>query len=286
MTAQRLSACSILPAVLVAVLGCAPTLSERMPVALVRRTTPLDAGPVVVASAQDLRPEALKSHHEPVRSWLFSAYWLIGGHYKSTYEGPMVYGDGNLHLTTSTGPGRELAPMEGLNTYLPVVLGAGIGREVAAVSAGPEAMKDPARLLAGGSGLAILPVVDQMDVCRLSSESSHQDVSIDFQIERREAWDMPRGNVVAFPAMPAGTYGPRYAISTTSSGTSEESTQNTGLIGNVRVRLLLFRIEGGRVVERATIYAAGAGDGLSAALAVAGSRMAVGVGEFLGRSGH
>jgi len=85
--------------------------------------------------------------------------------------------------------------------------------------------------------------------------------------------------------MPASPYGPRYEVSTTSSGKTEESTRDSSVIGNVRVRLLLFRIEGGRVVARATIYAAGAGNGLSSALAVAGSHMAVGVAEFLARSG-
>lgn len=288
MTGRRFLASCTLSIVVTAMPACAPTFTERMPAVLVRRTQPVSMAPIVVAPAQDLRPQALKSSHDPVRSRVFAAYWLIGGHYQSTYEGPLVYGDRHTHLTTSADPGKQLSPMEALDAYLPLVLRAGTGRDVAVAAAGMDAMKAPARLLPGGRGFVIVPVVDQMDVCKLSSERFHQDVSIDFQVERKEAWSLPsypRGNVVAVvPAMPASQWGPRYEISTTSSGSTDESTRDTSVIGNVRVRLLLFQIAGGRVVARSTVYAAGASNGLSAAMAAAGSRMAVGVGEFLSRS--
>jgi hypothetical protein len=289
---SRLAACAGLSLALVAVSACAPAFTERMPTAPVRRAEPLVTVPVVLAPATDLRPEVLKEFHDPVRARLFNAFWVFGSHFAYAYDGPLLYGDAHTRLTTSTDPKKGLPPMAALDTYLPMVLGAAIGGEIARAptSSGPDAMRDPARLLPDGNGIVVVPAVDQMDVCKLSSETHRHDTST--RIERRYDWDRPesRGNgdgwgqvhpVFPFPGQNvAGTHLEETTTMSASGGISD-----TRPIGNVRVRLLLFRIDAGRVVARSTVYAAGAGNGLAAAMAGAGLTMAKGVADFLTQSG-
>jgi CBS domain-containing protein len=254
-----------------------------------------------------LRPEVLKDFHDPVRARLFSAFWVFGFRVGYAYDGPLLYGDAHTRLTTPTDPKDGLPPMAALDTYLPAVLDAAIGKEIthAPTSSGPDAMRDPARLLPDGNGIVIVPVVDQMEVCRLSSETHRHHEST--EISRRYDWDTPQSRgwipdgggtyhlpsgqragdgygqvhpVFPFPGQSvAGTHLEQTTTVSVSGGTRE-----TRPIGNVRVRLLLFRVDGGRIVARSTVYAAGAGNGLAAAMAGAGWRMARGVADFLAQS--
>lgn len=62
---------------------------------------------------------------------------------------------------------------------------------------------------------------------------------------------------------------------------SEWAAAGTGPIGDGRLRLVLLKVDGGHVVARATVYAAGARRRLAKAMVATGRKMADGVADFI-----
>jgi len=302
--------CATLALAVGASLACAPVYRERMPAAPERRGEPIATVPVVLTPAIDYRPSALKDFHDPVRSQLVSLFYVTGLYFAYAYDGPLLYGDDQTRLIARSdhGNGSKLSPMEALSSHLRAVLNNALGADVGIASTSPVgAMQDPTRALPGGRGFVMVPVVDQLDVCTLSSETRKHEHTM--KVERRWNWDTPEGRGwirdgggsyrrpgpgeearASFGSFDAGPVhgvapGSRLApythLETTTTMRSEGGIEGSAAIGNVRLRLAVFRVEGGHVAARATVYAAGAGHGLAEAMASAGRRMAKGVADFI-----
>jgi hypothetical protein len=216
--------------------------------------------PIVLAPLVDTRPAILRDEHEASRSGMFGL--CLG--YIITFGAEEVVGvdsegdeenwiavDGEANKASDTSVSQ-------LDRYVAKVVAAASGTKVTRSSATVELarVERTGAMVPGGEGFFLVPILDQFDVVRM----------------RRESLLLGAGSS---SSTSGGT-----TTTTTVSGSSSTGNR-TAHFANVRMRLLLGRVQAGQVVRTTVLYAAGSGDGMYPALDGAVKQLGAGVEKFL-----
>lgn len=186
---------------------------------------PVFAGAIRVAHVLDLRGDEGRRGHEPHQSKMFGFFtpvFMFGG---GLEEGPNIAGD--KRTNPAPAPWRQAGQVvPALDAWLIDTVSHGTGKralraELGAFDGGAGAVAS------AGDGLLIVPVLDQLDVVQMTSTDSISGGGRSQQ-----------GNTV-----------------TTTSGASSGTASTPAWI-NVRFRLALFEVAGGRIMRQSVAWLA------------------------------
>lgn len=219
-------------AVSLALVACTPPPSHtgRLPVSTggaITATTPIVLCPLI-----DARPAALRVPHQVLQTGGFGL--VLAGLFLgwTREEGAMVIGDTHTRLDGA-------APVAALDAWLAKLATAVGGRPATRGSCAHRGVRDLDGAAQGTATetLVLVPILDQLDVSGLSSES---------------AW-------IGGSSSTSGN------TTTTTTGASSRSA-STGRTANARIRVVALLASGGQVRARHVIYAVGSSAGLTDAL--------------------
>jgi hypothetical protein len=247
---------------LVGLLGCAS--SDRPVVS--RLKIPAHVGPpgttlpMVLAPLSDTRPTILRDAHEASQRAMYGfvlGYFIAFG--SEEVLGADLEGDdrNRIELDGQTASPGDTATVR-LDRYVAKLVEAAAGtavtRSTETVNLGH--IERTAAMVPGGEGFFIVPVLDQMDSLRM----------------RRESLLLGGGSS-------SSTSGGTTTTTTTSGSVS--SASRTSEFANVRLRLILGRVQHGQVVRTTVLYASGSGNIMVTALDNAAKQLGAGVERFL-----
>ena len=247
---------------LVGLLGCAN--SDRPFVSRLKIPThigpPGTTLPMVLAPLSDTRPAILRDTHEASQRAMYGfvlGYFIAFG--SEEVVGADLEGDDRNRIEVegqTASPGDRMTVQ--LDRYLAKLVEAASGTAVtrSTDSVNLARIDRTAAMVPGGEGFFIVPVLDQMDSLRM----------------RREALLLGGGSS-------SSTSGGTTTTTTTSGSVS--SASRTSEFANVRLRLILGRVQHGQVVRTTVLYASGSGNIMVTALDNAAKQLGAGVEMFL-----